>query len=202
MSSLAISLLCRRNTVIQQYCFKMVCLSKHGVRWVREERENKEEEKDSNCQWWLEVGAGLAKKRLTVRQQQKIESQWRGRGCASSPLKDYYSSWKQLCVCVCVCVCERERERSEREETSLPPLKALESVSMVMSKNNWRGSGQMNTQWAAQQAPRDSLKPLHRLRLATFPWVCSTKYEFSAQLGWGWKVLWGKKKFEKHQVKH
>ena len=35
-----------------------------------------------------------------------------------------------VCVCVCVCVLEM------RAETSLPPLNAPESVSMVMNKHN------------------------------------------------------------------
>lgn len=56
-----------------------------------------------------------------------------GEGHANSPLRDDYSSRKQpgyACGYVCVCV------RNVREETSLPPLNAPESVSMVMNKHN------------------------------------------------------------------
>ena len=47
-------------------------------------------------------------------------------------------------VCVCVCV------RNVREETSLPPLNAPESVSMVMNKHNWEDK------WTHSEQPSGS----------------------------------------------
>ena len=77
---------------------------------------------------------GRADQETTVKQQEKIDSQCRvGRVTPAVLSEMIIAPENSLCMCVvCVCVCVLEM----RAETSLPPLNAPESVSMVMNKHN------------------------------------------------------------------
>ena len=79
---------------------------------------------------------GRADQETTVKQQEKVDCQCRVGRVTPAVLSEMIiapeNSLGMCVVCVCVCVCVLEM----RAETSLPPLNAPESVSMVMNKHN------------------------------------------------------------------
>lgn len=178
--SLAISLLCRRKRML---CF-LGSLPFHPGFDLQEKKKKtktlrRRERKDWSCKWWvwLEVGARWVREGLAegMAVEDRISVQ-RGAGCANSPPSVGVGVGGGL-------------------ETSLPPLNALGSISVVMSKTKWRGG----EWWIPNEqpyrllgvpaaAPTDSLEQ-------HFPRSVPQSISSLENQGWGReKVPWAKTK--------